>query len=65
VVEEVFERTSFADTTRNGAARVEPSSHGQLAKKNLPFVSGLSRTATRKIATPTTVVTTMGPASVI
>jgi hypothetical protein len=28
VVEEVFERTSFA-TTRNGAARVEPSSHGR------------------------------------
>ena len=65
MVEEVLEGTSFAATTRNGAARVEPSSHGQLGKKELTFVSGLSKTATRKIATPTTGVTRMGPASVI
>ena len=50
MVEEVFEGTSFAATTRNGAARVEPSSHGQLAKKPPASVKriGLDGSADRK-----------------
>ena len=51
----------------NATSRRERGSQATVssATRTFPFVSGLSRTAARKTATPTTVVTRMGPARVI
>src|SRR6516164_6829182 len=51
----------------NATSRRERGSQATVssATRTFPFVSRLSRTAARKTATPTTVVTRMGPARVI